>query len=109
MVWHEPYHGGTVGIAIAIDVAEVEQSYRAQLARIVESCDEDGLSKPVEAVLVRGSASSGLLSAATDADLLVVGSRGHGGFVGLLLGSVSHQVAAHASCPVVVVPAAASS
>lgn len=43
-----------------------------------------------------------LLSAADGADLLVVGSRGRGGFKGLLLGSVSQQVAAHAPCPVVI-------
>jgi nucleotide-binding universal stress UspA family protein len=45
-----------------------------------------------------------LLEEAADADLLVVGSRGLGGFRGLLLGSVSQQCAHHAPCPLVIVP-----
>ncbi len=53
----------------------------------------------------RGAASEHLITAGKTADLLVVGSRGHGGFVGLLLGSVAQQVANHALCPVVIVPA----
>lgn len=45
-----------------------------------------------------------LLEAATDADMLVVGCRGAGGFTRLLMGSVSTQVSQHAHCPVVVIP-----
>jgi nucleotide-binding universal stress UspA family protein len=48
---------------------------------------------------------AGLIETARGADLLVVGARGHSGFVGLLLGSVSDQCVHHAACPVTVVRA----
>jgi nucleotide-binding universal stress UspA family protein len=62
----------------------------------------DGLN--VNRTLVEGGPAQALVDAAKDADLLVVGTRGHGGFVGLLLGSVSQQCAHHSSCPIVIVP-----
>jgi len=52
---------------------------------------------------VTGHAADALLGQAADADLIVVGRRGLGGFRSLLLGSVSQQVVQHATCPVVVV------
>lgn len=58
---------------------------------------------PVRETLVEGGAARALLDAAKDARILVVGSRGHGGFAGLLLGSVSSACAEHASCAVLVV------
>jgi nucleotide-binding universal stress UspA family protein len=64
--------------------------------------EADGLE--IERAPIEGATAETLVSAAGENDLLVVGSRGHGGFVGLLLGSVSQQCAQHASCPVVIVP-----
>jgi nucleotide-binding universal stress UspA family protein len=54
--------------------------------------------------VVAGDAAEELIKASQDADMLVVGSRGSGGFARLLLGSVSSQVTHHASSPVVVIP-----
>lgn len=55
---------------------------------------------------IEADAAHGLIEAASGADLLVVGNRGKGGFMGLLLGSVSAKCAAHAACPVLIVHAA---
>ena len=58
----------------------------------------------IERRVVVGAPGAVLVAESREADLLVVGSRGHGGFAGLLLGSVSQQCAHHAACPVVIVP-----
>lgn len=62
-----------------------------------------GQSVPVTGMVAENSPATALLEAAKDAELVVVGSRGHGGFTSLLLGSVSSQVVHHARCPVLVV------
>lgn len=75
---------------------------------IKEALDDTGTGV-VHRHVVEGHAPRVLLQAADDAELVVVGSRGHGEFAGMLLGSVAQHVLAHAPCPVVVVrtPAAA--
>jgi nucleotide-binding universal stress UspA family protein len=57
----------------------------------------------IEREVVESAPSTALLTASLDAELLVVGSRGHSAFANLFLGSVSHDCAAHAPCPVVLV------
>jgi nucleotide-binding universal stress UspA family protein len=57
----------------------------------------------VQPLVKQGVAAKVLIEQSADADLLVVGTRGHGGFRGLVLGSVSQHVAAYARCPVTVV------
>ena len=57
----------------------------------------------ISSTVTEGNAAQVLLEAADGADLLVVGSRGHGGFTGALLGSVSQHCAHHAPCPLVIV------
>jgi nucleotide-binding universal stress UspA family protein len=57
----------------------------------------------VRTAIEEGNPAEVLIERSKEADLMVVGSRGHGGFSGMLLGSVSQHLVAHASCPVVVV------
>ena len=80
------------------------ESARERLERTCASVAPalDGLE--VKRTVVEGTAARMLMDASVDADLLVVGTRGHGGFAGLLLGSVSAQCAHHSPCPVVIVP-----
>jgi len=63
--------------------------------------DQPGL--VIKQDVVEGHPAQRLTEASAEADLVVVGSRGHGGFVGMLLGSVSQHVAAHAQCPVIII------
>jgi nucleotide-binding universal stress UspA family protein len=74
---------------------------RREIDEAVAALGDIGAELEVEPVTVNAR---GVLAGAGDADLLVVGSRGHGGVAGLLLGSVSRHVAHHARCPVVIVP-----
>jgi nucleotide-binding universal stress UspA family protein len=102
--WAVPYGVGEPFVAVAFDSTPLEDAARRTLNAAVESADTRGLPAPVTRTLAFGSAAASILQAAEGADLVVVGSRGLGGFKGLLLGSVSYHVAQHATCPIVVLP-----
>lgn len=96
--------GGTVRVVHAVD------AHRAEADALVASLVEVARERAPEAVRIEDIVQEGhpaqvLRDEATDADLLVVGSRGRGGFRGLLLGSVSQQCIEHAHIPSVVVSA----
>ena len=81
----------------------VQEAGEKVLDDTIAAADPAGSTK-VERRCVTAQPAAALIEAAKDADLLVVGSRGLGGFYRLLIGSVSSPVAHHAPCPVVVVP-----
>lgn len=88
----------------AEDAAPGEREHDAQLRDQLGAFVRESVGEvPARLMVARGHPASVLRDLSKDADLLVVGSRGYGGFAGALLGSVSHHVVGHAACPVVVV------
>jgi len=104
--WHPPYVGAYPYDPAALDLDLFEQGAQDLVAEALAGQDLTGLPSPPKVTVVSDTAAQAILTAADGAELVVIGSRGRGGFVGLLLGSVSQQVAHHAPCPVIVVPAA---
>ncbi len=101
MVWENPYremwlpHVEPRGDPLAL--------VRQRLDLLVEEVLGPHPDVPIEPLVAEGAPARMLVGAAKGADLLVVGNRGRGGFVGVLLGSVSFHCVSHAPCPVVVV------
>jgi nucleotide-binding universal stress UspA family protein len=104
IAWHDP---AVIAGLPRGPVATLEEAAYGEFAATVlgNSIREVGArsAAKVNPVVQHGNAAQVLLGSAEGADLLVVGSRGHGGFAGALLGSVSQHCAHHAPCPVVII------
>jgi len=88
----------------APDIETLRQQYDEKLSEWLEEIEVDLSGVKVEhSVLASRKIAETLIDRSKEADLVVVGSRGRGGFAGLRLGSVSEQVTRHARCPVLVV------
>ncbi len=103
--FHLPYAGGGVVMPLALDPGPFREAAEESLAKAVAEVDTSALSEPPVELVVEGPAASVLVEAGRGSAMVVVGSRGHGGLTGMLLGSVSRAVTEHATVPVVVVPA----
>jgi len=104
IAWHYP---DLAASGLAFGATEPTEGFRESAEKVVTDAISSTLDPasdvPVHARVGQGHAAQVLLDAAAGASLLVVGSRGHGGFAEALLGSVSQHCVQHALCPVVVV------
>jgi nucleotide-binding universal stress UspA family protein len=103
--WHVPVAVyGAPGFVPPLSES-VDQTFREVADEVLTAAAERVRAAGVEAetTVRQGQPAEVLVEVAANADMLVVGSRGHGGFTGLLLGSVSAQCAHHAPCPLVIV------
>ena len=92
-------------IIFPADLSDQEKSRQAAEEAVSQAADRLGIPPAsVTVQAVSGLPAQLLIDASKDADLVVIGRRGGGGFAGLMMGSVSSQVSHHAACPVVVIP-----
>jgi len=104
IAWEYPaYYGWSAAGAYAIPELNPKEMARSALDDAIDSAFGEARPAHLSIEVVQGNAAKILIDRSRDAMLLVLGSRGHGGFSGLLLGSVSMNCAEHATCPVLVV------
>ena len=103
--WEVPASAyGTGIVSIPVDPNAYKKIAQDALDKSLEEAGASTAGVSVTPLLHMGHPANVLVAEARGADLLVVGSRGRGGFKGLLLGSVSQQCAHHAACPVAIIP-----
>ncbi|MCU1474158.1 universal stress protein [Amnibacterium sp.] len=101
--WHYPdLYGGYMGEAFIPDPSMLADGAQAMLDETVAAVFGDSPPTGFRGLVREGRAAQILIDESRGAEMLIVGSRGHGGFTGLLLGSVSEACAEHATCPVLV-------
>lgn len=105
--WEIPVYSYAFGYGIAAIPEELQKGLVARAEDALTSALRDARAEArdveMETIVMQGQPANVLLDVSKDADLLVLGSRGLGGFRDLLLGSVSQQCAHHSMCPVVIV------
>lgn len=93
---------GSVLVALS-DCSDIEQIAKRALEEVINKIIGPGDGPLVRSLAVHGSPGPVLVNASVGAELLVLGSRGHGGFSGAVLGSVGQHCVRHAHCPVVII------
>jgi nucleotide-binding universal stress UspA family protein len=100
--WQYPVMTGWGAAAVPLDY-DLAQTMEKLLTDTVDATFGADRPAGLKLTVAEGHPASVLIERSAGALMLVVGSRGHGGFMGLLLGSISANVAEHAGCPVLVV------
>jgi nucleotide-binding universal stress UspA family protein len=103
LAWTPLLAGTPYADKVRVHWDEVEEEQRQLLAQRLAGWQEEYPDVAVDRRVVRERATKALIEASRGAQLVVVGSRGRGGFAGLLLGSTSQALVQHAACPLVVV------
>ncbi len=101
--WFLPALAVGMFATVAAELDTMDDAAQAVVDRVLESAGPPPENVKVVGEAVRGTPGFALIEASRDADLVVVGSRGRGGFKGLLLGSTSAEVASHSHSPVAVI------
>jgi nucleotide-binding universal stress UspA family protein len=101
--WFAPGVAAGLYAGAGADMEKMDAEAIAVAEHVIELAGPPPEGVSVRAVAERGTAGFALVEASTEADLVVVGSRGRGGFMGLILGSTSLEVAAHSHAPVAII------